>query len=337
MELAIQAEGLHKHFGRQAALSGVDLAVPAGTVLGLLGPNGAGKTTTVKILSTLLKADAGRAVVAGYDVATAPRQVRRHIGLSGQFSAIDERLTGRENLALVGTLYHLGRRAARRRADELISQFGLTDAADRQARTYSGGMARRLDLAAALVASPPVLFLDEPTTGLDPASRQALWQVIREQVSNGVTVLLTTQYLEEADQLADRIVVVDGGQVIADGTAAELKRKVGAERLEITFRTPEDAAGAVPVIGRIAAALPTLGRDGRVASLPVPDGLATVGSIATGLAAAGLEADDFAVRQPSLDDVFLSLTGRPAEAQPGPGTGSGTTTTSETTEEGRAA
>ncbi|WP_200300968.1 ATP-binding cassette domain-containing protein [Streptomyces adelaidensis] len=313
--MAIQAEGLRKGYGRTQALRGVDLAVPAGTVLGLLGPNGAGKTTTVRTLATLLVPDGGRAEVAGYDVVSRPREVRRRIGLAGQYAAVDELLTGRENLVLIGTLLHLGRRAARARAAELLDRFDLTGAGDRPARTYSGGMRRRLDLAACLVARPSVLFLDEPTTGLDPASRMALWSAVRELVTDGVTVLLTTQYLEEADYLADRIVVVDAGRVIADGTPNELKRKVGEERLEIVVTHPDGVPAAVSALRRSTAAEPVVDREKGVVSIAVGDGMDSMHDIATAAAALhreNVEVADFALRRPTLDDVFVSLTGRSA-------------------------
>ncbi|HEV2636495.1 MAG TPA: ATP-binding cassette domain-containing protein [Actinocrinis sp.] len=313
---AIEAEGLGRSFGGRAALDGVDLSVPEGTVFGLLGPNGAGKTTMVRILATLLTADRGRAVVAGYDVAREPGQVRRRIGLTGQLSAVDDKLTGRENLVLVGRLHHLGRTRAKQTADELLERFGLTEPGARAAGTYSGGMRRRLDLAASLIADPPVLFLDEPTTGLDLTSRLALWQTVREQVARGTTVLLTTQYLEEADQLAERIAVVDGGKVIAEGTPEQLKRKVGGERLELVFATGEQAGRALGALAGRGSDAPVLTEDGLGVSLPVDNGLRTVGSAATTLADLGLEAQDFAVRRPSLDDVFLALTGQPAIAAP---------------------
>ncbi|MEU3448191.1 ATP-binding cassette domain-containing protein [Streptomyces thermolilacinus] len=312
MDMAIRAEGLCKGYGRTQALRGVDLAVPAGTVLGLLGPNGAGKTTTVRTLATLLVPDGGHAEVAGYDVVRQPREVRRRIGLAGQYAAVDELLTGRENLVLIGTLLHLGRRAARERAAELLERFDLTGAGDRPARTYSGGMRRRLDLAACLVARPSVLFLDEPTTGLDPVSRMALWSAVRELVSDGVTVLLTTQYLEEADYLADRIVVVDTGRVIADGTPNELKRKVGEERLEIVVTHPERVAAAVSALRRVTAAEPTVDRDKGVVSIAVAAGMDDIATAAAALRRENVEVADFALRRPTLDDVFVSLTGRSA-------------------------
>ncbi|RST18205.1 ATP-binding cassette domain-containing protein [Streptomyces sp. WAC05374] len=313
--MAIEAEGLCKGYGSTRALRGVDLAVPAGTVLGLLGPNGAGKTTTVRTLATLLVPDGGRAEVAGYDVVRRPHEVRRRIGLAGQYAAVDELLTGRENLVLIGTLLHLGRRAARARAAELLDRFDLTGAGDRPARTYSGGMRRRLDLAACLVARPSVLFLDEPTTGLDPVSRMSLWSAVRELVADGVTVLLTTQYLEEADYLADRIVVVDAGRVIADGTPNELKRKVGEERLEIVVTHPDGVPAAVSALRRVTAGEPVVDRDRGVVSIAVGEGVDSMDGIATAAAALRREnvaVADFALRRPTLDDVFVSLTGRSA-------------------------
>ncbi|RSS76852.1 ATP-binding cassette domain-containing protein [Streptomyces sp. WAC06614] len=311
METAISAEGLRKRYGDHQALDGINLEVPAGTVLGVLGPNGAGKTTTVRILATLLDPDEGRATVAGYDLATQAKLIRANVGLTGQYAAVDERLSGRENLQLIGTLLRLGRKGARARADELLEKFGLVDAADRMAKTYSGGMRRRLDLAASLVASPPVLFLDEPTTGLDLTSRLALWEMIKEQVDNGVTVLLTTQYLEEADQLADRIAVIDKGVVIADGTPDELKREVGGERLEVSVSSAADLAAATRVLADVSPQEPVVDREHRTVSVPLAGGVNTIAAAATGLERLGIEPQDFAVRRSSLDDVFLALTGRP--------------------------
>jgi ABC-2 type transport system ATP-binding protein len=248
---AVRVEGLTKSFGATRALDGVDLEIPSGTILGLLGPNGAGKTTTVRILTTLLRPDAGRAVVAGYDVVEQPQQVRKAIGLSGQYAAVDENLTGSENLYLVGRLYGLSRKAARARAAELLARFKLTEPAERPSKTYSGGMRRRLDLAGALVSSPQVVVLDEPTTGLDPRGRLDTWSMISELVADGATVLLTTQYLEEADQLADRIVVIDRGRAIAAGTADELKSQVGGERLQVVVARPEQVAFAQQVLADV--------------------------------------------------------------------------------------
>jgi len=315
-EDAINAVGLVKRYRGTTALAGVDLRVPAGTVLGLLGPNGAGKTTAVRILATLLPMDAGHATVAGYDVTRQPDQVRAHIGLAGQYAAVDERLTGRENLALVGTLYHLGRKAAARRADELLARFGLAGAGNRQARTYSGGMRRRLDLAAAMLADPPVLFLDEPTTGLDPAARLDLWQAVRDLVTDGTSVLLTTQYLEEADQLADRIAVLAAGQVIAEGTSEQLKRRSGGQRLDIITTRPSQLATATAILARVTGAQPTVQPGASRASVPIDPDARTIAAAATELAAAGIDLSGFAVRQPTLDEVFFNLTGDGPAAVP---------------------
>ncbi|MFF4017415.1 ATP-binding cassette domain-containing protein [Streptomyces sp. NPDC001843] len=313
METAIRAEGIRKRYQNVEALRGIDLQVGAGTVLGLLGPNGAGKTTTVQVLTTLVEPDGGHAEVAGFDVVRQPREVRRHIGLAGQYAAVDEVLTGHENLVLLGTLLHLGRRAARRRADELLERFGLAAVAHRPAGTYSGGMRRRLDLASCLITSPPVLFLDEPTTGLDPVSRMALWDLVRELVDNGVTVLLTTQYLEEADFLADRIVVVDAGRVIADGTPDALKRKVGREWLELTVAAPSEVGEVLAALGPALTTVPTVDAEkGRVA-IQLNDGLGDVADVAVALRNACVRVTDFTVRRPTLDDAFVHLTGRPAE------------------------
>ena len=318
---AITAEGLVKTFGAGDkavhAVAGVDLTVPKGQVVGLLGPNGAGKTTIVRMLTTLLRPDAGRAVVAGHDVIAEPQAVRASIGLSGQFAAIDENLTGRENLWLFGRLYQLSSQQAAKRAGELLEQFALTDAADRPAKTYSGGMRRRLDLAAALVHRPPVLFLDEPTTGLDPASRSDLWRVIEELVAEGTTVLLTTQYLEEADRLADHIAVIDHGQVIAEGAPAHLKAGLGGTVVEITVADPAAARRAGAQIGA------RLGLDAQVEGstleLAVDDGPQALVEVLRTLDDAGLAIAGLTVREPSLDDVFLSLTGHRTDADAGAG------------------
>ena len=327
-DAVIVAEGLRKQFGPVKALAGVDVSVSGGRVLGLLGPNGAGKTTLVRILATLLRPDAGRARVAGLDVERQPAAVRRLIGLSGQFAAVDPYLTGRENLLMIGRLSRLGRSRARCRAEELLRAFDLDQAAHRQARTYSGGMRRRLDVAASLVARPRVLFLDEPTTGLDPRSRLAVWQMLSELAADGTTVLLTTQYLEEADRLADQIAVIDTGQVIAQGTAAGLKSRLGGDRLEL--RAPPGAS-----LDRLADAVASLGSgppvrqyaEGSVV-LPVASGARVLPELAQRLAAADITIADLALRRPTLDDVFLSLTGRPAarppdQADPGPDTAPG--------------
>ncbi len=315
---AILAEGLEKRFGDVVALAGVDIAVPAGTVLGLLGPNGAGKTTAVRILTTILHPDAGRAEVLGVDVTADPKRVRASIGLAGQYAAIDENLTGRENLRLMGRLTHLPKASVLPRAAELLERFDLVDAADRPTKTYSGGMRRRLDLAAALVHRPPVLFLDEPTTGLDPRSRADLWQVIEELVADGATVLLTTQYLEEADRLADRISVVDHGRVIADGTAAELKAQLGNTIVEVTLVDPSRAGAAIDALGHIGIA--ELAPDGHSVAVRVNDAGRSLIDTVRALDAAGIEPADMSVREPSLDDVFLTLTGHRAalDAAPDP-------------------
>jgi ABC-2 type transport system ATP-binding protein len=311
-EPAIVAEGLVTRFGQVTALAGVDLAVPAGTVLGLLGPNGAGKTTLIRIVATLLRPDAGRARVLGRDVVSQPRLVRRLIGLAGQYAAVDGYLTGRENLRMIGRLSGLGRRAARQRADRLLSEFDLAEAADRTARTYSGGMRRRLDVAASLVAQPAVLFLDEPTTGLDPRGRLGLWARIAQLAADGTTVLLTTQYLEEADRLADRVVVLDQGRVIAAGTAAELKAKVGGDRLELRASPGTDPRTLAATVAGLGTGDPVIDADDSSVVLPVADGPAILPDLAARLASTGTRITDLAVRRPSLDDVFLALTGQTA-------------------------
>ncbi|MCW5253948.1 ATP-binding cassette domain-containing protein [Streptomyces sp. SHP 1-2] len=314
---AIYAEGLVKTFGDVKALDGVDLDVPEGTVLGLLGPNGAGKTTTVRCLTTLLRPDRGRAVVAGIDVLERPDAVRRSIGLSGQFAAVDEYLTGRENLHMVGQLYQMRAKDAKRRAGELLEQFHLADAGDRPAKTYSGGMRRRLDLAAALVVSPPVMFMDEPTTGLDPRNRQQLWEVIKQLVSGGTTLLLTTQYLEEADHLAHDIAVVDHGRVIAKGTSDQLKARTGGERVEVVVREREHLGTASEVLRGLGEGETTVEEHMRKLTVPVTGGARLLAEVIRELDTRGIGIDDIGLRRPTLDDVFLSLTGHVAEAGAG--------------------
>jgi ABC-2 type transport system ATP-binding protein len=288
--------------------------VPEGTVLGLLGPNGAGKTTCVRILSTLLKPDSGRVEVGGIDVLRHPQEVRRIIGLSGQYAAVDEYLTGYENLEMIGRLYHLGKREARLRAHDLLETFDLTEAANRTVKTYSGGMRRRLDLAGALVARPPIIFLDEPTTGLDPRSRLGMWDVIGERVRQGVTLLLTTQYMEEADQLADDIVVLDRGKAIARGTPDELKGQIGGERLEVTVLDRSELATAASVLKSVGTGEPTIDAEARRVLVPVTGGVAALTEAVRQLDAADVQPADIGVRRPTLDDVFLQLTGHAAEA-----------------------
>jgi ABC-2 type transport system ATP-binding protein len=314
--MMIEAEGLRKRFGTTQALDGLDLQAPAGSVLGVLGPNGAGKTTAVRILTTLARPDEGSARVAGLDVVADAALVKRNIGVTAQDATVDEVLTGRQNLVMIGRLSGLRRQEARARAGELLERFDLLDAAERMARTYSGGMRRRLDLAASLVMRPPVLFLDEPTTGLDPTSRVRMWNVIRGLVAEGVTLLLTTQYLDEADELADRIVVVDHGRAIADGTAAELKRQVGGARLEVLLTAPHSEAERA--LAPLVAGAVQIGLDGRRLQAPVraSGGLAT--RVVRALDDAGIEVDDVEIRQPSLDDVFFALTGHPSEDEPEP-------------------
>jgi ABC-2 type transport system ATP-binding protein len=315
-DVAVRAEALVKTFGATRALDGIDLEIPTGTVLGLLGPNGAGKTTAVRILTTLLRPDSGRAWVAGHDVVAEPDAVRRSIGLSGQYAAVDENLTGFENLYMVGRLYGKNKVDARARSRELISRFRLDDAADRPSKTYSGGMRRRLDLAGALVAEPAVVLLDEPTTGLDPRGRLDTWEVIGELVADGATVLLTTQYLEEADQLADRILVIDHGRVIAQGTADNLKSEVGGERLEIVVAEGEEVETATRVLAEIGAGEPTVDQHGRRIQVVVDGGPKSLIEALRRLDAENVVVLDVGLHRPTLDDVFLSLTGHAAEDAP---------------------
>ncbi|MGI9156204.1 MAG: ATP-binding cassette domain-containing protein [Marmoricola sp.] len=315
---AVVAEDLVKTYGDVTALAGLSLCVPEGSVLGVLGPNGAGKTTAVKILTTLVKPDSGHARVAGVDIADDPAGVRRKIGVSGQNAAVDEYLTGFENLDMVGRLYHLGARQSRARARELLTQFDLGDAADRVAKGYSGGMRRRLDLAGALVARPPVLFLDEPTTGLDPRSRTGMWQVIKDLVAGGTSLLLTTQYLEEADLLADNIIVIDRGALIAEGDADALKAQVGGERLEITVSDPAHMARANELLTPMAVGPVTVEQHRRSLLIPVTGGASQLADALRRLDAESIPVDDVGLRRPTLDDVFLSLTGHGAEDEPQP-------------------
>lgn len=311
-EFAIVAQGVRKHYAgavEGAGLNGFDLKVKPGSVCGLLGPNGAGKTTAIKILSTLLELDAGRASVAGFDVTSQARQVRRNIGLVGQYAAVDEILTGRQNLVMFGQLNHLSGRQARQRADELLEQFALTEAAGIPAGKFSGGMRRRLDLAVSLIVSPPVLFVDEPTTGLDPAGRREVWAAIRSRVAAGTTVLLTTQYLEEADQLADHIAMLKAGRVIAEGTPDELKSTLGGDWLDITLSPGIDPGAVVQVVRQVAAGDIHIDAGVNRVSVPVTDRTRALVTVATALAAAGIEPEDISLRRPTLDEVFLHLTG----------------------------
>ncbi|MFG2531319.1 ATP-binding cassette domain-containing protein [Streptomyces sp. NPDC048516] len=310
-DAAVLAEGLEKRYGDKRALDGLDLTVRRGTVHGLLGPNGSGKTTAVRILATLLRPDGGRATVAGHEVTRSPQQVRARIGLAGQYAAVDQILTGRQNLEMFGRLFHLGAHRARTRAAELLDQFGLGDAAGKPAGGYSGGMRRRLDLAASLILAPQVLFLDEPTTGLDPRGRNEVWAALRRLAETGTTVLLTTQYLDEADRLADRISVIEHGRTIADGTPAELKRQVGGDSLQVVLSDPADLPHAARTMARVAAdgVPPTRDEAERRVGVPVNDGVAALTEVARTLQDDGIGVEDIALRRPTLDEVFLRLTG----------------------------
>jgi ABC-2 type transport system ATP-binding protein len=311
--LPVLAEGLRKRYGPADALDGFNLSVAEGSVCGLLGPNGAGKTTAVRILTTLLRPDGGRAWVAGFDVVGQAAQVRYRIGLLGQHTAVDEVLSGRQNLVLFGRLHHLGAGPAGRRADELLERFGLGDTGGKPVKQYSGGMRRRLDLAASLILAPPVLFLDEPTTGLDPRGRNEVWEGVRRLVAGGTTVLLTTQYLDEADQLADRVSVIDHGRVIAEGSPDQLKSTLGGDRIDVVVHRADQLAATAATVGRAAGAEPEVDPDTRRVSVPVRDRVAALTSSARALAEAGIAVEDIALRRPTLDEVFLHLTGRPAE------------------------
>ncbi|WP_065960944.1 ATP-binding cassette domain-containing protein, partial [Streptomyces sparsogenes] len=324
---AVRTEGLRKRYGRKSALDGFDLAVGHGTVQGLLGPNGAGKTTAVRILATLARPSGGRATVAGFDVTRQPREVRRRIGLAGQYAAVAEMLTGRQNLVMFGRLFHLDKARAARRADELLSAFGLSEAAGTVAKEYSGGMRRRLDLAASMILAPTVLFLDEPTTGLDPRARNEVWEAVRSLVAGGTTVLLTTQYLDEADQLADRVAVIDRGRKIADDAPAQLKRAIGGDRIEVVVRETADLPAAVEAVARVMdegagqgaargggqgaePAGPEVDREDRRVTAPVRDRVAALTEVARTLQERGVAVEDIGLRRPTLDEVFLRLTGR---------------------------
>jgi ABC-2 type transport system ATP-binding protein len=309
----VLAEGLRKRYGPANALDGFDLAVAEGSVCGLLGPNGAGKTTAVRILTTLLRPDGGRARVAGFDVVGQAAQVRYRIGLLGQQTAVDEVLSGRQNLVLFGRLHHLGAGPAGRRADELLAQFGLGDTGGKPVRQYSGGMRRRLDLAASLILAPPVLFLDEPTTGLDPRGRNEVWEAVRKLAGGGTTVLLTTQYLDEADQLADQVSVIDHGRMIAEGSPDQLKSKLGGDRIDVVVHRADQLAATAATVARAAGAEAEVDPDTRRVSVPVRDRVAALTSSARALADAGIAVEDIALRRPTLDEVFLHLTGRPAQ------------------------
>ncbi len=314
-DLAVDACGLVKRFGDTVALDGVDLAVPRGAIFGLLGPNGAGKTTAVRVLTTLLRPDGGQAFIDGVDVVADPHRVRERIGLTGQYAAVEERLTGRENMDFVGRLFHIPRAEVKSRTSELLERFDLVDAGNRLVKGYSGGMRRRLDIAMSLIARPSVLFLDEPTTGLDPRSRLAMWALIEELESDGTTVLLTTQYLDEADHLAERIIVIDHGRVIANGTSDELKDRVGGDRLTVSIARAENRDAAVSALRPLCTGEIEVSHDHRSFSAPIRSGDRVVPGVIRALDDAGIDVLDVEVRRPTLDDVFLTLTGRPADAE----------------------
>ncbi|WP_311765172.1 ATP-binding cassette domain-containing protein [Streptomyces zingiberis] len=317
---AVLTDGLRKHYGEKRALDGFDLVVSRGAVHGLLGPNGAGKTTVVRILATLLRLDGGRAEVAGVDVARDPRAVRRRIGLTGQYAAVDEIVTARQNLVLFGRLFHLDRKRAGRRAAELLEQFGLADAADRAVKEFSGGMRRRLDLATSMILAPEVLFLDEPTTGLDPRGRSEVWESVRSLVAGGTTVLLTTQYLDEADKLADRVSVIDRGRAVADDSPAALKRQIGGDRIEVVVREPADLAAASRIIARVSSGEPDGDPETRRIAAPVTDRVGALTHVVRTLQDERITVEDIGLRSPTLDEVFLHLTGHRAEGS-GPAAG----------------
>jgi ABC-2 type transport system ATP-binding protein len=311
---AVRADGLVKRFGKTMALDGIDLEVRAGTVVGLLGPNGAGKTTAVRILATLLRPDGGRAEVAGLDVVKQAGEVRRRIGLVGQSAAVDEILSGRQNLVMFGRLFHVGRREAERRADELLDRFSLADADAKQVKHYSGGMRRRLDLAASLILAPSVLFADEPTTGLDPRGRNEVWASLRALVRDGTTIVLTTQHLDEADRLADQICVIDAGRVIAEGSPDQLKSRIGGDRIDVVVRDADELPSAAAVMAQASGATPDIDHEARRLSAPARERMAVLTAVFGGMTQAGIEPEDIAIRRPTLDDVFMELTGHRTEA-----------------------